>query len=526
MGSMYHLRNALATLGRMSTAVTLLCLLAAASTVGTILEAGLPWAEYTTKYGTFWTAWLKLFGLQNVYSTWWFLAVAGLVAVSVVVCLFRNGPRLMRAIHPPRTPPQARQLRQWAAYAEVPKKQAAQTLRDYGWRAVKTYKTAEGEVTFWRRGIAGRVGYWLTHGGVVLLCIAGVLTGLVGYRGSVNLVEGETYHQIWLTTPEGFKPQPLPFTVRNDGFYLDFYPNGMPSQFYSDITITQNGQETAHTLSVNKPVFVGQYGIYQASYGDGGSTVKVQVRTFGEEALSRELTGRIYQTVGNGDYSFELVQGRPHTVESFLLEEGRRVPSTTDLGPSVDYILRGPDITPVMLRMYLSRPDLIGLGDGEGGYAATYLGLPLNSAQGWPLVADLVAAHKAEPQKPWIDILRAQGPQYLLHLPQEQRLKLGLQALIAAQVLVETDLRFALVLNQYDHRPYTGLLISYDPGAWLFWISGIMLVLGILCMLYWPFGRGWTLAQKKHTVVALAATRQVHLPPFPWEKKKREQNWS
>lgn len=523
---MPHLREALELLGRMSTAVTLLCLLAAASTVGTILEMGLPWSEYTTKYGQFWTAWLKLFGLQNVYATWWFLGVSALVAVSVVVCLMRNGPRLMRTIHPPRTVPNERQLKNWAAYAEVPAKNITKTLKQSGWRIAKRYKTEEGEAIFWRRGVAGRWGYWLTHGGVVLLCVAGVLTGLVGYRGSVNLVEGESYHQIWLTTAEGFEAQKLPFKIRNDGFYLDFYPNGMPSQFYSDVAIIKDGVETTHTLSVNNPLFVGQYGIYQASYGDGGSSVGVRVRSFTGDSLSPSLEGRVYQTLGNGDYTFELVQGRPHTVESFLVEEGRRVPSVKDFGPSLDYILRGPDIQPVMLRAYMSRPDLIGLGDGEGAYTPTYIGLPLDASEGWALATELAAAHAQTPQTAWVDLLRTHGPKHLRHLPEEERLKTGLQAIIAAQVLAETGLRFALLFHAYDYRPYTGLLVSYDPGAWLFWISGVALVLGILFMLYYPFGRGWTLARKKHTVVALAATRQIHLPNLPWQQKKREQNWS
>jgi cytochrome c biogenesis protein len=67
--------------------------------------------------------------------------------------------------------------------------------------------------------------------------------------------------------------QDLPFTVTLKKFYVDYYSNGMPKLFASDIVVTDKatGKVTEAQVKVNHPLIVDGVAIYQASFGDGGS---------------------------------------------------------------------------------------------------------------------------------------------------------------------------------------------------------------------------------------------------------------
>ena len=80
----------------MSTAVGVLAILAVFSVVGTLIPQSRSPQFYDATYGPDGADLIHLLGLDNVYSAWWFLAMAAFLVLSVSVCLTRNGPRLWR----------------------------------------------------------------------------------------------------------------------------------------------------------------------------------------------------------------------------------------------------------------------------------------------------------------------------------------------------------------------------------------------------------------------------------------------
>ena len=517
-----------AVLSRMSTAVLLLVMLSIASSVGTLLNTEMSREAMRTSYGDFWADFIFIFGFDNVYSTFWFLTIGAFLMLSVAFCLWRNGPALTKALFIPKQPPAYKSLSRWSFYVEKTNlSQAVEVLKSKGWRAVKEYKSKDGHYTYYRRGVLGRIGYWFVHGGVLVMCLAGAVTGFFGYRGTLNLAEGETYGKVWIESLGDYEAKDLPFELRNNAFLLDFYPTGMPSRFVTELTVIRGGDTSDYTLEVNDPLFIDNYGVYQSSFGDGGSDLRVMVREVGG-SLSEEIEGRVYKTLKGGDYSFEITGGRPNTIESFILTQKQRIPHFKDLGPSIDYILRGPDITPMQLRAYMLRPDLIGLGDGEGNYSPMYMGLNANEQLGWDITDRLMSLKAEHPDKDWVDILRLVDKESFASMPVEERLRVGLQAIIAAQVLTETNINHFLVLNNFNWRPYTGLLIAYDPAPWLFWLASLLLIIGVLFMLYFPFGRAWVYNQKNRKTITLAlkCSHRGVIPDINWDKNKLEKNWS
>lgn len=89
-------RAAYDLLSSMRFAVSLLTVLAIASVVGTVLKQAEPYANYMSQFGPFWFPVFETLGLYDVYHAAWFLAILGFLVLSTSLCIFRNGPAMLR----------------------------------------------------------------------------------------------------------------------------------------------------------------------------------------------------------------------------------------------------------------------------------------------------------------------------------------------------------------------------------------------------------------------------------------------
>ena len=89
----------------------------------------------------------------------------------------------------------------------------------------------------------------------------------------------ERKHPIW-THGGGKEHINLPFSVRNNRFWLETYPNGQPKKYASDLSVIESGREVLRkTSTVNDPLQYKGIWFYQSSYGQaGGTTALVSVR--------------------------------------------------------------------------------------------------------------------------------------------------------------------------------------------------------------------------------------------------------
>jgi cytochrome c biogenesis protein len=499
---------------RMSTAVMLLGVLAIASLAGTFLEQGLPVTAYADRFGSFWYTVFDMLGLFNVYAAPWFLAVGLVLAFSVACCLWRNGPAILAMAHPPKKVPLQSILKCWPLYRTYPLAQA-EMVTDALQKAGYTLRGTHGDWLYYRIGAANRWGYFFTHIGVLVLCVAGLVSGLAGWRGTTNLTDGESYAATWLRQEGQMVSKPLPFTIRNDGFGMDFYNTGMPSNFYSDLTLLENGLIVKQgQIAVNHPMFYKGYAIYQASFGDAGSEITFRLRRLRDTAdLSPPVRARVRENVRNDTTGeqVDIVDFRANTVESVFQDDTQTTPTFTDVGPSVDYILRVPDKSPLQLRSYMLHPHLVGLGDGQGNYTPMPLGLNPKEPEGWAMLAQLRKLYAEKTAKgDDVDALNLMKMAASGHLQQEtagERFAVAARVLQAAQVLAQTDLPAVLILDSFNQRLYTGLQVAHDPGADIFWVGGLLLVLGATLMSLFGFGRVWVGREGAHLIISGQSAR-------------------
>jgi cytochrome c biogenesis protein len=223
--------------------------------------------------------------------------------------------------------------------------QTAQRLGNAGYR-VKLVDKTNGVLVAAKKGAANKFGYIFAHSAIVIILLGGLLdsdlpirfqqwfmgktpymgAGLIAqippqhrlglgnpsYRGNTMIPEGGSSSTAILQQANGVLIQELPFTIQLNKFIVDFYSTGMPKLFASEVTVRdhETGKTFAASIKVNQPLIYRGVAIYQSSFEDGGSKLK--------------LTG--YPMTGASDKAFnidgevgnatELKQGdEPYTVE-------------------------------------------------------------------------------------------------------------------------------------------------------------------------------------------------------------------
>ncbi len=474
-------------LATMRAALLILAALAIASVAGTFVTQQLPTEEYITVYGPFWTEVFGLIGLFDVYRAPWFVALLAILLTSVTSCLFTNGPGMWRQLQKPKRVPGAKALSSWEQ--TLAPKNYAEQLAQLGFRKIIDNEAGE----LWRQGAPNRIGYYFTHIGIVLLCIAGLLTAGIGWQGMVILREGESTNTAHVIRKDAMREKELPFTLHSEGFSTRHFPSGMPSQHQTELRATIGGQQTTHTVAVNHPIRIADYRIYQTSFGDGASAVTVTVQDLFAGEHSPQLQGNVYQTLSHPfGGTIELTDYRLTTVESVFADAAQKAPEFRDFGPSLDYTVTVPDRAPRLLRSYQNVPNLVAVADDTGNFAPLYLGLRLDEPLGWATVSTILQnlPNGSSPT----ELLQQHAHLELSQLPELERLDTAFKILQAVQVLSTHDLRTVLQLHSSEQRQYSALMVRYDPGATLFWVASVLLSLGVLLMVYFHYRRIWVIS--------------------------------
>ncbi|MCB5364675.1 cytochrome c biogenesis protein ResB [Pusillimonas sp. CC-YST705] len=321
-------------------AISLLLFICVASIIGTVLAQNQLASTYVDQFGPFWFEVFDKFSIWQIYNSWWFLLIMGFLVVSTSLCLLRNAPRMIRDMGSFRETVREGSLKVFPNRVEVVSAlsvpevlaQARGWLDAHGYRA-KLREDADGVMVAAKKGSANRLGYIFAHVSIVVICIGGLLdselpvrlqvwlggkqpvtenmliadvpesgrlpAGNISFRGNVFLPDGsQTRHGV-VSVGEGVLVQPLPFSIKLERFYIDYYSTGMPSSFKSDVEVTdlQTGDTFKQTIEVNEPLRHRGVTVYQSSFDDGGSRLWLQAWPLtGDSAVPQSLEGTVGQT--------------------------------------------------------------------------------------------------------------------------------------------------------------------------------------------------------------------------------------
>ncbi|MBB6580845.1 cytochrome c biogenesis protein ResB [Ralstonia solanacearum] len=367
------LRETVELLSSMRFAISLLTVIAIASVIGTVLKQNEPYPNYVNQFGPFWADVFRALTLPTVYSAWWFLLILAFLVVSTSLCIVRNAPKMLADMRVWREHVREGSLRAFHHKDEfdTPAEVAAVTARlaalaqNRGFRIRAFARDGGATLITAKAGAGNKIGYILAHAAIVIICIGGLLDGDMmirlqmwfggkspikgnavisqigpehrlpvsnpGFRGNAFVPEGATVGTAILNIGDGALIQDLPFSVTLKKFTVEHYSTGMPKLFASDIVVTdrRTGKQTDARVEVNKPFVYDGIAIYQSSFEDGGSRLKLAGFPMrGADAKTFALSGTVGENTrlaGPGaDYTVEFTDFRLMNIETVTDASGKQ----------------------------------------------------------------------------------------------------------------------------------------------------------------------------------------------------------
>ena len=335
------LRDFVELISSMRFSISLLTVICIASIIGTVVKQQEPLNNYVNQFGPFWAEVFNTAGLFTVYSAWWFLLILAFLVTSTSLCIARNTPKILTDLNNYKlhVREQALQAFHLKGQATLPETLEAATERIFrlltgsGWKARTEVRRdgaqLRGTMIAARRGAANKLGYIAAHSAIVLVCLGGLLDGDlivkaqmlwhgksvfsgagmlrdVGaehrlspgnptFRANLLVPEGARASTAVISMQDGVVLQDLPFDIELKKFIVEYYDTGMPKLFASQIVIHDHdtGKSTAAMVKVNEPVFHHGVAIYQSSFDDGGSSVKLHALPMTAGAKPFDVEGTI-----------------------------------------------------------------------------------------------------------------------------------------------------------------------------------------------------------------------------------------
>lgn len=377
----------LAWLTSMNLAIALLMILAMASVIGTVLKQNQPFNDYLAKFGPFWFDVFKHLSLYDVYSSTWFVVILLFLVISTSLCVGRNAPGFLKDIRSFRLHAQEKSLRGFHHNNEMSSPHDSETLVDPIQKMLKRlgYKSRvrkqPGEVLIsGRKGGLNRIGYILTHLGIIVILLGGLLDskmqlklmdalgqvqvetkdipvsqvpadskipvgGLASFRGTVNIPEGKWGDVAFIGLKDGYVVQNLPFKIYVKKFQIEHYDTGMPKSFKSQVVITnkKTGEKLDRVIEVNHPVHYEGYNIFQASFGDGGTKLTMDAwQLRGQAGVKQEIKSAVFKdrnfNFAGKKYRLEFTDFRMYNINPIKGPNG--IKEQKNFGPSITFKLR------------------------------------------------------------------------------------------------------------------------------------------------------------------------------------------
>jgi cytochrome c biogenesis protein len=278
----YFRHELLPLLADLRLAIGLLLAIAVLSATGTVIEQEETAAFYQAHYPEHpalfgfltWRVILNL-GLDHVYRTPWFLAILILFGSSLIACSFtRQWPMLKVARRwSYLTRPQSFQrLPFWTYLPQQSLQGLPQQLRRQGYLVFQ-----EGHHLYARKGLIGRIGPILVHVSMLLILLGAIWGSIGGFKAQELIPSGSVASIQHLTGAGDLARAHLPtWQIRANRFWIDYAADGRVKQFYSDLSILDQGQEVKRqTISVNHPLSYRGVTLYQADWSIDSIRIRI-----------------------------------------------------------------------------------------------------------------------------------------------------------------------------------------------------------------------------------------------------------
>jgi cytochrome c biogenesis protein len=271
------------TFSSLRTGVVLLILTGIAAALGTFIlqRPATDPDKLARAYSPATLHWLDRIGFTDVFHTWWFLTLLGLVSLSIVLVSIDRFPNAWRFYARPYRKTDSHFRSALPNKIELPINNAEEglnaaerALKKSGWPVERIADRVEPSLYSERHRFSVMAVY-LVHASLLLIFTGGIIDGIFGYSGFMALENGQVSNTIELR--KGGTRQ-IPFSVKCNGAGEETYADGSPKRWWSKLAVVDNGQQVkAKEIVVNDPLIYSGLRFYQASFGSTGKLVGLKV---------------------------------------------------------------------------------------------------------------------------------------------------------------------------------------------------------------------------------------------------------
>ena len=396
--------------------ILLLLILSALSVAGTIIEQNKPLQEY---YRFFQPSTVDLFnklGLLDMYHSWWFISCLALLAMNIIACTMDRYSGIMAGLRKKNLVidqnlreslnPLTKAMNAIPYYA-VEREIMGLAGKSFSCRPVVTHAEDGSRHYFFEKGKYSRLAFFFTHLSVLMIFIGALIGSFIGFKGYVNIYEGETISRFGTRAGD---VKNLNFSVKCNSFKAEFYPNGAPKDYRSDLSIIKDGKEVMKkTIRVNDPLTFEGVTFYQSSYGALPAQVTIDV-------LNKDESPKVTLVAPFGIKVD--IPGMADKIEAADYQEHFHLPDGSEGGPALGINIYPEKASPSGIWLLMDNPNYDKMRRGDYYLRVNdlklnkYTGLQVNKDPGeWVvwlgcvlLIMGIMAAFFVSHKKLWISL--------------------------------------------------------------------------------------------------------------------------
>ncbi|MEK9197993.1 cytochrome c biogenesis protein ResB [Ureibacillus sp. 179-F W5.1 NHS] len=432
-------------------------------------------AYYEETYGSLGKLYYEL-GLSNVYSSWWFQILVGMLAISIIVASIDRGLPLHRSLKNQRVKRHVSFMKRQRIIAEGPVTEgdSSKTLNliEEKMKALKYKVRRDGNALLAERGRFARYGPYINHVGLIIFLFGVMLRLVPGFYvdESMWIREGETRAV----------PGMDGYFIENEDFILEMHDNEKTeNQELQGVNVVAKNYQTDVKL-----------------YKQSEDAIPGQAENL---ELVEEYSIRVNHPLQHDGFSFYQMDFRLNELKTMNFEltnketgESLGAVSIDLTNPQKEYVLN--DQTKVELLGFY--PDFSGFENGE---PQTATPTPNNPA----FIFKMVTPDKPE----------------------------GEVSFVAIQQTIEPNGNntYKMEFQSVETRDMSGLTVHKDSTIPILAIGGVIFMLGVVIGSYWNHRRVWVEQLEDGTIRLAAHTNKnwfsikkdlnalsdfAHLPPY------------
>lgn len=252
--------------------IVLLILIAFLSVSGTLIPQQEGSHELIGRLNPLTAALLIHFQVFDIFHSYVFRALMVLLSLNILVCSLNRIPVSLRLINAPAFPVPHDFFENVEpdriVMSDMPKDEMIRRLEAFLKKRFGKILTEGKDGTafiFAERHRFAHLGVYVVHLSILVIILGTLVGSFSGFEGYLRIDEGQSVQALELRGGRGIRP--LDFSVRCDRFLVDFYENGAPKTYRSDLSFIKDGRVVHQgAVLVNHPVTFESIRFYQSSY--------------------------------------------------------------------------------------------------------------------------------------------------------------------------------------------------------------------------------------------------------------------